>query len=247
MRSRFVLAMTVVLLMVACRPSATQQLPTLIPTYTPPPTATPEAPTDIPTPSGPTPTAPYIPQTIAENPSEQVFVRVVNAAPDATPIDVYVELLAIATNLNFAQNTEPSGVVAGDYILRVVPAGNAPADSPLLEQRISLQGGQSLIFVVSGNANSLTVTTFQESTEPLPIGQSRITAINALTGDQQVSLFEGNNELINSVGAEQASTPVTLSSGRTTLTFQSGGSTLIAHLIDLREQYNHMLVLVGAP
>src|SRR5262245_60497056 len=148
MCSRFALAITIVLFIVACRPSATQQLPTLIPTFTSlPPTITPEAPTETPTASGPTPTAPYIPQTIAENPSEQVFVRVVNAMPDTPAVDVYLELLAIATNLNFAQNTEPSGVVAGDYILRVVPAGNTPTDSPLLEQPMSLQGGQSLILV----------------------------------------------------------------------------------------------------
>ncbi len=248
MRSKFALAMVAVLLAVACSPSAQQQLPTLIPSATPPPaTATNPPATESPTPTGPTPTAPYVPQSIANSPSQQVYVRIVHAAPDVPAIDVYVELLAVATNLNYAQNTEPSGVVAGDYILRVVPAGNTPTDSPRLEQTLSLQGGQSLVLLVHGSLDALDTTIVMEATEPLPFGQSRITAINAMSGGPMVSLMEGNTELFNPIAAGQVSTPVTLSTGRTTLTFQGGDSTLVSHLIDLREQHNHTLVLVGTP
>jgi hypothetical protein len=156
-----------------------------------------------------------------------------------------MELLAVATNLNFAQNTEPSGIVAGDYILRIVPAGNAPTDGPLLEQAISLQGGQSLILMVTGSPDSLTLNTLPEPNEPLPVGQSRLTVIHALSGGQAVRVSESNAELVSPINAGQVSAPVMLSSGRTTLTFESGGRTLLSHLIDLREQHNHTLVLVG--
>jgi hypothetical protein len=158
---------------------------------------------------------------------------------------VYIELLAVATHLNFAQSTEPSGIAAGDYVLRVVPAGSTPTDNPLLEQTISLEGGQSLMLMLTGSPDALALNTFTEANEPLPSGQSRLTAINVVSGGSAVAVFEGNTELVSPVNTGQVSTPITLSSGRTTLTFQSGGSTLLSHLIDLREQHNHTLVLVG--
>ncbi len=243
MQPRSAYAMVISLLIAACSPSTTQQLPTLIPSATPPPPTETPAPTD--TPSGPTATAPYVPQAIADDPSQQVYLRVIHAAPDTPAIDVYVELLAIATNLNIAQNTEPSGIVAGDYVLRVVPAGNAPTDNPLLEQTISPEGGQSLMLILNGSPDNLTLSTFPEPNEPLPSGQSRLTAINGVGGGAAVAVFEGNTELISPVNPGQVSTPITLSSGRTTLTFQSSGNSLLSHLIDLREQHNHTLVLVG--
>ncbi|PJF40489.1 MAG: DUF4397 domain-containing protein [Chloroflexi bacterium] len=236
----------------ACSVIATEEpsLPTLVPTPSPaPPTNTPAPTTTLVSPPTlpPEATLVAVPQTNASNPAQQAFVRVVHAAPDVPQLDVYAEFAAIATNLGFQQSTQPSGIVEGDYTLRVVPTGNAPEDNTLFETSLSVKGGNSLILLFTGTTDALNLSLFTESNEPLDGNQSRLTIIHAIPRGPDFIITESNAAITPLLVFGQASPPVVLSSGRTLLSFQSGEQTVLTHEINLQERRNHTLLLVGRP
>lgn len=228
-----------ILIAAAC--TTTPPVPTLIPSETPLPT-----PTLTRTPP-PEPTAlPSVQElTRASDPSQQAFLSVVHAA-DAPTFDVYVERLAIATNLNFGQHTEPSGIVAGDYFLRVVPNGIRPdAGEVWFETPISFKGGDSQILVFTGTQDALTMTAFDRQLAPLDGGQSRVTVIHAMPGTPEISIVQAGEPLVAPLSFGSTSAPITLAAGQTTLTFQVGGAQLTTYNQNLLERYSYTLVLAG--
>ena len=217
-------------------PTAT---PTEIPIETPPPTATllPE----------PTPLPSVLELTRASDPSQQVFLSVVHAA-DAPIFDVYIERLAIATNLSFGQATQPSGIVAGEYFLRVVPNGVRPdAGEILYEMQLQLTAGASLIFVFTGPADELTMTTFPRQLEALDSDQSRITVIHAMPGTPAISVRQDNTVLSAQLAFGSAAFPFTLPAGPASLTFYTESGPLITQDINLLERFSYTMVLAGTP
>ncbi len=154
-------------------PSPTATLtPTPTHTLTPTPRRTPE-PTVI------------LPESIADNPADQVYLRVIHTAPDLETVDVYVERLSIATNLTFGMATGQAGIAVGDYTVRVVPTGNRFNESPLLETTLQLEGGQTRMLLLTGTPDALTLTSIPESTDPLRSGQARATFIHAVPGGRK--------------------------------------------------------------
>ena len=227
-----------ILLVAAC---STTPEPTPSPTQTPPPTLTP---TRTPPPE---PTAlPSIQElTRASDPSQQAFLSVVHAAD--TPIfDVYVERLAIATNLNFGQRTEPSGIVAGDYFLRVVPNGMRPdAGEILFEAPVTFQGQDSLILVFTGTEDALSMSAFPRQRDALDRDQSRITVIQAMPGLPPISITQAGSPLVAPLEFGSMTAPITVAAGPVVLDFQSGATTLTTYSQNLLERNSYALVLAG--
>src|SRR5690606_17048319 len=129
---------TLLLFLIAALVTACAQSPQAAPTPTELPT--PEATATNTPPPEPTPLPSVLELTRATDPSQQAFLSVAHAATSVPIFDVYVERLAIATNLNFGQATQPSGIVAGEYFLRVVPNGVRPdAGQILYETQLKLE------------------------------------------------------------------------------------------------------------
>ena len=214
-----------------------QALPTLIPTATEPPTATP--------PPTPSPLPNVVELTRADDPDQLAYVRGVHAAPDVPTMDVYVERLAIGTNLDFGAATEPANLVAGDYFLRVVPRGIRPdAGESLLEVPISLAGGDRVMLVFTGTPETLAMSAYAESLAPLDREQSRVTLINAI-GGMDITTQNNGTELVAALPPAEASSPFTLPSGESSFAFQSGGVTLIEHPVTLQERTDYTLIAAG--
>ena len=227
-----------ILLVAAC--SSTPE-PTPSPTQTPPPTLTP---TRTPPPE-PTPLPSVQELTRASDPSQQAFLSVVHAA-DAPIFDVYVERLAIATNLNFGQRTEPSGIVAGDYFLRVVPNGFRPdAGEILFETQVTFQGRDSLILVFTGTEDALSMTAYSRQLDALDREQSRITVIQAMSGLPPISITQAGSPLVAPLEFGSMTAPITVAAGPVALEFQSGATTLTTYSQNLLERNSYALVLAG--
>ncbi len=215
-----------------------QVLPTLIPTATEPPTATP--------PPSPSPLPSVVELTRADDPSQLAYVRVVHAAPDVPTIDIYVERLAIGTNLDFGAATEPANLVAGDYFLRVVPRGIRPdAGESLLEVPLSLAGSERAMLVFTGAPDALVMSTYPESLAPLDREQSRVTLINAIEGGMDIAAQHNDTELVAALPAAEASSPFTLPSGESSFTFQHNSTTLIEYPVTLQERTDYTLIAAG--
>jgi len=206
--------------------------PTEMPTLTPTATLTP--------PPQPTPLPRAIDLTRATDPSQQAYMRVIHAAPNAPMFNVFVERLAVATNLSYTQSTEPSGIVAGDYTLTVVPLGES---EPIFETDFSPKGGESLILIFTGSP--LAMSSFTESTESLGKEQSRITFIQAVEGSGSITMQQNTVDLTPPLAFGSAALPITLSSGSINLDFYNDGGVLLTYPISLQERVNYTLILVG--
>ena len=214
-------------------------VPTDAPTDAPTQTA---APTDVPP---PLPTDLIIPRTDAENPNDQAFLRTIHASPDLGIVDVYIESLAVATNLEFGRFTEREGIVAGRYKLRVLPTGSFVTDVALYEEELTIFGGQSLIFVITGTAEAVTITILDEPNAPLPDNTSRLLMINAIEGADNLVMLVDNAPQTSLTPYLQISETTEYEAKRTDFTFQNGGNTLFDTQLDLRERRNYTFVLLG--
>jgi hypothetical protein len=231
------------LVLVAC--STISPAPTATPTHTAVPTATPAL-TATPLPE---PTAlPRVAElTRATNPAEQAFVSAIHAAPTVDTFDVYLERLAIATNLSFGQFTQPTGIVAGEYFLRVVPQRVRPdAGQVLYETKLNLQVGRSLLLVFTGTTDNLLMSAFPQSTEALDAGQSRVTMIHALPDAPPITVLQNGVPLTSPIPFGSAAYPIVMASGTQELTYRADNGVTINHTLELQDRFNYVLVLAGS-
>jgi hypothetical protein len=236
-------------LMSACSP-APEALPTIAPTATtvaisvtntpPPPTVT-RTPTLTPTPSLP------IPKTRSDNPTEQASLRVVNASPNVGPVDFYIDGLKLASFLDFRQFIEPSGIVAGEYTLRVVPQGAKTLTEPLLSLPLTVLGSTSQMLILTGKADALTMTIVAEELRPLSGGQSRLIAVNTLSNQATISTFNGNNALVADTAYGSVSESVLLPTEEIALNVRVNGAIAYAKNVRLRERQNYTLIAIDNP
>ena len=246
---RLLLALTVILVIAAACDSG-EEPPK--PTITPPPTLalspTPTGgptltPTDVPR-ATPTPN----PRTSADRAEDQTYMRVINAAENFAPIDLYIDTLGIAFNLAFGDLTSPTPIGVGEFVLRVMPSG-ARLDGeiqPYLEQTISISSGQLLTFVLSGTEPFLTILNKDIST-PLQLGESRVGIINAIPDAPGLTIRSGGADLILPVNYGEQAIPANVPSGATTFTV-NGGETVVTTLVEpsLRERFSYTYVLFGS-
>jgi hypothetical protein len=162
-------------------------------------------------------------------------------------VDVYIELLAVAFNLNFARATEATPIVAGTYKMKIVPAGAGIDAVALVQTTLDLQGGKTYIFLFTGTSGALTLSTFEEKVEPLNAQESRVTVIHAVPRGADFVLRAGNTDLTPALTFGQESSPVTVPSGQTDFVFLSGTTVLQSYPVNLRERFAHTLILVGKP
>jgi hypothetical protein len=215
--------------------SAPTDAPTDAPTQTAVPTDVPLAiPTDL-----------IIPRTSAENPNDQAFLRTIHTSPDLGIVDVYIESLAIATNLDFGRFTEREGIVAGRYTLRILPTGSFVTDVALYEETLTIFGGQSLIFVITGTIETVTVTTLNEPNAPLPNDTSRLLMINAIEGANNLVMLVDDAPQTSITPYLQISEITEHEAKRTDFMFQNNGNTLFDTQLDLRERRNYTFILLG--
>ncbi|MDX2139657.1 MAG: DUF4397 domain-containing protein [Chloroflexota bacterium] len=233
-RLQFLLIITVISLLAACAPAPVPtQTPVPPPSVTPMPTLTP---------------TPEVPRTVALTPGELASVRLVHAVPDAGMLDVYAEQLAIATQIDYTQAAEAGQIAAGDYTLRVFPAGTTPDDEPLLEAPLTLEGKESYTLIISPSGDGLRLVTHNDDLSPLASGRSRMVFIHAAAGTPAVSVgFAGSVPLLTDLNFEQVSPAITLESERQTLEIRSSGALLIDDTLQLREGRGYTIILTGAP
>lgn len=214
-------------------------LPTSEPTSAPTQTA---VPTDIPP---ATPTELVIPDRVAQSPAEQAYVRVVNSTSLIGVVDVYIESLAIATNLNLGGYTEREGIASGRYKFRILATGSFLTEPAIYEETLNIFGGQSLIFVISGTVDDIVMTTLNESDEPLTNDTSRLMMVNALVGADDLAMLVNEVPQTEITPYLQISEITTYPARRVTIDFQNLGSSLLEQVIDLRERQNYTFVIYG--
>jgi hypothetical protein len=249
---RFALAFVWLLVAVGCQaasPAPTDPpLPTLVPTVMPTAelTVTPPIRSEQIEAPDSSLSSDRSPRTTAIDPHNQAHLRLVHALADGPEIDIFMENLAIASNLRYGRSSQPTGIAAGEYHVRVFPAGLRGSDrQPLLEQEVRIDGGQTLALIFAGSADDPTLTAYPEYTATLDRNESRISVIHAIRDGPAFTLRHDNANLTLPVEYGQQTIPVTVSSGPTTFSLHSGDQIVANHVSELRERGSYTLVAAG--
>lgn len=245
MMFRMLVLLSLALIVAACQPA--EVLPTLAPSPTLEPTAT-ETPEPTPTrPASPTPEPTTVRvRTDAFDPRDQSYIRVANAAADEATIDVYVEELNIASGIAPTQYTEPSGIVAGTFVVRVVPVGGRPSDGAILSQEIAISGQKSLLLLFRGTLAAPELLVLEEDTSPLNSNEFRITVIHTMTNAGAISVTDDRgNVLAQDLAPGAVSAAQVVPAGNTQIAVSDLGGVLMEPRQRWRERTNLLLVLTG--
>jgi hypothetical protein len=125
-----------------------------------------------------TPVATPCSQTLGIGQATDSCLRVIHAAPDAGPVDVYVGEAPIAEGLEFGAASTFTTAPNGEQQLRVVPAGS-PVDQAVIDLTQGLTSGSAAQIVVSGLADDLQATIAGVDLRALPQNQARVRVIHA--------------------------------------------------------------------
>jgi hypothetical protein len=187
-----------------------------------------------------------------EGSSEDACVRLVHAAPDAPPVDVYLNDAQIAQNLEFGTATEyviaPSGAGRG---VRVTATGT-PVEEAIIDASLDFDPGQAYEILVTGAGDDLEATITGTDLRPLAQGQARLRVINASpdAGAFDVGIAGDEENLFEGVDFRDATDYVVLDAGDYSLEVRPGGEDMTVALqsdATLEEGVTYDLVALGRP
>ena len=226
----------IAVIVAACTPSAT-------PTATSAPTATATAsPTSQPL---ATATVGVVPDTTAGERQAQGQIRIVQAAPQSGAVDVYLEQGLIASRLGLGAYTNPLTIEAGTYYLQVVPVGALPDTQILAEATIDLAPDQSVLLLITGTADALTIATYPEDLSAVPAEESRLTFIHAVPRGPAFTPYIDDEPLGEALDYGDTSTGYSTVAGAHRIALLADDGTILADLdtaLAARQFYTAVLV-----
>jgi Domain of unknown function (DUF4397) len=125
-----------------------------------------------------TPVATACGQTLGIGQATDSCLRVIHAAPDAGPVDVYVGETMIAQGLEFGAASTFAAAPNGQQQLRIVPAGES-VDQAIVDVAQDLAAGSAAQIVVSGLGEDLQGTIAGVDLRALPENQARVRVVHA--------------------------------------------------------------------
>ena len=183
---------------------------------------------------------------------EDACIRIVHAAPDTPPVDVYVNDAQIAQNLEFGIATEyvavPSGAGRG---MRVTPTGS-PLEEAVIDWSFDLDPGQAYVMLANGAADDLELSITGTDLRPVAEGQSRLRVIHASPDAGAVDIgVEGQEEnLFEGVDFRGATDYIVVDAGDYPIEVRPGGEDLTVALqsdATLEAGVTYDLVALGRP
>jgi hypothetical protein len=175
-------------------------------------------------------------------------VRVTNASPDSSGLDIYINDSLVIQNLAFGASTEFASIPSGDGSSVKVTATGGSLDSPMVEDDVDLDAGQAYELITANTADDLEVVTKDVDLSPVPAGQARIRVIGASKDAPgfDVEITDGP-KLFGGVGFKDDSDNAVVDASTYDLQFKDGDDVL-ARVEDLQVEANmyYDLIAVGS-
>jgi hypothetical protein len=110
-------------------------------------------------------------------------LTIANASQDLGPVDIYMgeDPQLVASSLLFGAATAPIALGPASVEFRVVPSGGSPDDELVIESALA-ENGESLLMVLNGPADKISVDVYEDDRTPLAGSQSRIQVVHATDG-----------------------------------------------------------------
>src|SRR5215211_1450921 len=184
--------------------------------------------------------------------SSDACVRLVHAAPDAPPADIYLNDAEIAQNLEFGTATEyvtvPSGTGRG---VRVTATGT-PVEEAVIDTSLDFDPGQAYEILVTGGGDDLETTITGTDLRPLAEGQARVRVIHASPDADafDVGIAGSEENLFEGVNFGDATDYVVLDAGDYALEVRPGGEDMTVALqsdATFEEGVTYDLIALGRP
>jgi hypothetical protein len=161
-------------------------------------------------------------------------LRVIHAAPDAGPVDVYIGDSPIAEGLKFGDASGFTAAPNGDQQLRIVPAGQ-PIDQAIIDTTQGLTPGGAGQVLITGLADDLQATIMGVDLRALPAGQARVRVVHASPDTDAIDVaVAGGQTPFGGISYRESSGYVVFDAG--TVTFQlreTGSNTLLLEAPDV--------------
>lgn len=237
-RTHVWLVVALFITLAACAPAPTP-FPTAVPTIT-------LTPTLAPAPS-PTPTVGAVPLRTGAEAAEEAQIRIVNAAPESGAVDVYLEQGLIAGRLGFGAYTNPVIVTTDTYYLQAVPVNALPDSQVLADTTLTVAADQSYIVVITGTAETLIISVYQENLTELPANSSRIAFLNAVPRGPNLTPQIDNQPFNDLLDFGQVSASYVVDTGPHQILFSAGEERLAELDTVLAAQQAYTALLIGQP
>ncbi len=105
-------------------------------------------------------------------PAPQARLRFLQASPDATALDVWVDGSVVLSNVSFKDATPYLTLTPGSHAVKVVPAGASTPE--YITATVALSDSTDYTFVAAGSLASIQSVLLVDQNRPLPIGQPRM-------------------------------------------------------------------------
>ncbi|MDW8299366.1 MAG: DUF4397 domain-containing protein [Anaerolineae bacterium] len=240
--SRFRLLLSLVWLCALALSACAAPEPTATPTRRPSPTPT-ATPTLTPT---ATPTPALLP-TAVPDPALRGTLRFFHAAPDLSPVDIYIDGAAVAFGLRYGEFSLPLPLNEGLYTLRVLPSRALPDQTEALaRESVRVRSGDTLLYVLRPEGETLRALRYPQDMRTTALGSGRVAAINALVGDVGLSVFLDEDTAIGAAqsGGQSTSARETFAR-RYTVRFQRDSGALLSAPFTLNARDSVFLIVYG--
>jgi len=179
-------------------------------------------------------------------------VRIIHAAPDAAPVDVYLNEAKISAGLSYGTATEYAAVPSGQGRNVQVTAQDAPVAEAIINSNLDFQAGQAYEILVSGAGDDLQLTITGTDLRPVPAGQARLRLIHASpdAGSIDIGIAGSDENLFEGVNFRDATHYVVLDRGDYQLQVRPGGDDMTVALqtdVTIDEGIVYDLILIGRP
>ena len=155
----------------------------------------------------------------------QACALMLHGAPDAGPIDIYVDGTLTISAAEFGVLGEFIPVASGERQIEFVPSGLGP-DAAIATARASLSPGVAYEVFVSGAADSAAVQIIPIDTRPLPANTSRVRVVHGGIDTPAVDLaIVGGMPLVTGVVPGQSSPEIEAPSGIYEMELRAAGTT----------------------
>jgi hypothetical protein len=187
-----------------------------------------------------------------EGEGQDACILFVHAAPDAPPIDIYLNDALVAEGLSYGTATEYVAVGSGDDRSVRVAAEGTPLEEAILDAGFGFEPGQAYEILVTGATDDLQLTITGADLRPLPEGQTRIRLIHASPDAGVVDLGVAGDEsdLFAGVDFRAATDYLVLDAGEYPIEVRPGGDDMTVALqteLALEAGMVYDLVVLGRP
>jgi hypothetical protein len=114
-----------------------------------------------------------------EGAGSDACIRLVHAAPDAPPVDIYVNDAQIAQGLEYGTATEYVAVPSGAGRAVRVAAEDTPVEEAVIDSALDFDAGQAYVILTTGEGEDLALTITGTDLRPVAAGQARLSVIHA--------------------------------------------------------------------